>query len=252
MKNIFYKIKPESGLSQVFHFLFNALLPILVLFLIKLNLPILAAGLVLLAKWRMFAVRPRHWLSNIRANLVDIFVGLSVVAFIAGTKIIYTQIFWTIVYILWLVWLKPKSKPIPVMAQALIAQAFGLVAFYRAFPTSSLALGVLVTWLVCYASARHFLGAYEEPLIRIISDIWAWFGAVMAWILGHWFIVYHNFMPQLALVLTVLAYGLATFYYLESKGKLRPLLRLQLIVVMALILFFIIIISDWQGITKYM
>lgn len=245
MKRIFYKIKPESGLSQFFHIVINALLPVLVLLLVNLNLPILAAGLVLLAKWRMFAVKPRYWLSNIRANLVDIFVGLSVVAFIAGTALIYTQVFWTLAYIFWLVWLKPQSKPISVMVQALVAQALGLVAFYRAFPNSSLLVGIIITWLVCYASARHFLGAFDEPLIKIMSNIWAWFGGTMAWILGHWQIEY-LFLPQIALIMTVLGYGLATFYYLESKGKLKPVLRFQLIVVMVLILLIIIVFSDWQ------
>lgn len=245
MKKLFYKLKPQSGLSNFFHLIFNAMLPVLVLVLVLINLPIMAALIVLIAKWRMFAVKPRYWLSNIRANLVDIFVGLSVVAFVAGTELMYTQIFWTVVYIVWLVWLKPKSNPLAVMAQALIAQALALVAFYRAFPNSSIVIGILATWLVCYISARHFLGAFEEPLIKVISNIWAWFGAVMAWILGHWAIEY-MFLPQIALVLTVLGYGLATLYYLESKGRLKPVLRFQLIVVMILILLIIIVFSDWQ------
>jgi len=245
MKKLIYKIKPKSGISHVFYYLFNIMQPILVLLLVLLHLPILAAGIILLAKWRMFAVRPRYWLANIRANLVDIFVGLAVVAFVAGTSTWYTQLFWTLVYIVWLVWLKPKSKPIPVMAQALVAQALALVAFYRAFPSSSILLSIIIIWLICYVCARHFLGAFEEPLIKVISNLWAWFGATMAWVLGHWSIEY-LFLPQIALILSVLGYGLAAMYYLESKNKLKPLLRFQLIVVLILILLIIIVFSDWQ------
>lgn len=244
-KKILYKLKPSSGFSSLLHILLNMLLPALILILVRLNFDYVAVALVLLAKWRMFAVRPRYWLTNIRANLVDIFVGLSVVAFISGTNILYTQLFWTFAYIGWLVWLKPQSKQIPVMAQALIAQAITLVAFYRAFPDNSILFAVIATWLICYASARHFLGAFDEPLIKPITHVWAWFGATMAWILGHW-VVEYLFLPQIALILTVLGYGLATIYYLDKNEKIKKALRRQLIGVMGLILLIIIVFSDWQ------
>lgn len=245
MKNILYKLRPAAGLSGSLHFLFNALLPILVLLLVRLNFAYLAVVLVLLSKWRIIAVRPRYWLPNIRGNLVDIFVGLSIVAFMSGTTQLTTQVFWTVTYILWLVWLKPKSNPVAVMAQALIAQAVTLVAFYRAFPDSSLLLSVVVTWLICYSVARHFLGAFDEPLTRAITHIWAWFGACMAWILGHW-VVEYLYLPQIALILTALGYGLATLYYLDNNQKLKDAVRRQLLTVMGIILLIIIVFSDWQ------
>jgi len=245
MKNLFYRLKPESGIAYVLHILLNALLPVSVLLLVRLNFASLAVALVLLAKWRTVAVKPRYWFTNIRANLVDIFVGLSVIAFIVGTSNWYTQAIWTVLFIVWLVWLKPLSKPLAVMIQALIAQVLGLVAFYRAFPNSSLIVGILATWLICYACARHFLGVFDEPMIRTISDIWAWFGAMMAWVLGHWVIEY-LFLPQIALILTILGYGLATIYYLEKKEKLKANLKRQLFGVMGLLLIIIIVFSDWQ------
>jgi len=159
--------------------------------------------------------------------------------------VLATQLFWTIAYIAWLVWLKPKSNPVAVMSQALIAQAVTIVAFYKAFPNSSLLAGIIVTWLVCYSAARHFLGAFDEPLTRQMTQIWAWFGACMAWILGHWVIQY-LFLPQIALVLTVLGYGLATLYYLDKNERLKASLRRQLLGVMGLILLIIIVFSDWQ------
>lgn len=245
MKNILKKIKPESGLAHALHFILNALLPILVLLLVRINFVPIAIAVVLLAKWRMFAIRPKYWLANIRSNLVDILIGLSVVAFMAGTTKLYTQAFWALFYIGWLLWLKPKSKPIPVMIQALLAQALGLIAFFRSFPSASLIVIVLVTWVICYASARHFLGAFEERHIRPMAQIWAWFGAIMAWILGHWMIQY-LFLPQVAMILTVMGYGLATLYYLHENKKLKSALKTQLIAVMGILLLIIIIFSDWQ------
>lgn len=245
MKKILNKIKPQSGFAHFLHFMFNAFLPLAVLAMVLLNFAYLAAALVLLSKWRTIAIRPRYWLPNIRANLVDIFVGLSMVAFIAGTDMLYTQIFWTIMYIIWLVWLKPKTKQGYVMAQALIAQALALVAFYKAFPDSSIVVGIIVTWLVCYACARHFLGSFNESLIKPMTQIWAWFGAVMAWILGHWVIEY-MFLPQIALILSVLGYGLATMYYLDQNERLKGVIKGQLIVVMGILIIIIVVFSDWQ------
>jgi hypothetical protein len=245
MSKLLYKLKPQSGVSYAIHIALNVLLPVIVFILIRLDLVIIAAVIVLLAKWRMLAVKPRYWVSNIRANLVDIFVGLSSVAFMAGTSHWYTQVVWAGLYIVWLVWLKQQSKPLAVTSQALIAQILALVAFYRAFPNGSILINMAVVWLVCYAVARHFLSAFDESLVSIIANIWAWFGLVMAWILGHWAIDY-LFLPQIALILSILGYGLAALYYLHSKSKLTSSLKHQLLSVVTILLLIIIVFSDWQ------
>jgi hypothetical protein len=245
MKQAIQKIKPTEGFSHIFYLLLQAILPLLILATVRLGVPAIAVVLVLLSKWRIFAVKPRYWVPNVRSNLVDIFVGLSVVAFTAGTEYLVTQIAWTILYVFWLVWLKPRSDSISVMAQALIAQAITIVAFYMSFPEQSLLVSIVVVWLVCYASARHFFTAFDEPLTRALTDIWAWFGAIMAWVLGHWVIEY-LFLPQIALVLTVVGYGLATMYYLHQSEKLKASLRRQLISVIGVLLLIIIVFSDWQ------
>jgi hypothetical protein len=245
MKNIFYKIKPASGIANFLHLSLNALLPVVMLIFIRLNFEALAALLILLSKWRIFSVKPRYWVALIRSNLVDIFIGLSVISFMSGTNSIVTQIVWMLFYIAWLVWLKQKSNSVAVMGQALLSQALALVAFYRSFPGASLVTIVLVTWLICYASARHFLGAFPEPLIKTMTEIWAWFGAVMAWILGHWVIEYFQF-PQIAIILTILGYGFATLYYLDKNERLKPVLKQQLLGLMIVVILIVIIVGDWQ------
>ena len=245
MKQLAKRIKPTEGYSNILYILLRALLPILVFIITVAGFPLLAAALVLLSKWRMLAVKPRYWIPNLRSNLVDIFIGLSVIVFISGTNMLATQLVWTALYIVWLIWLKPRSDSISVMSQALIAQILSLVAFYRVYPDQSLLIGMAVTWLICYACARHFLNAFEDPMVRTLTQVWAWFGAAMAWILGHWAIQY-MFLPQIALVLSVVGYGLATLYYLNQNEKLKSSTKVQLIGIMGLLLLIIVVFSDWQ------
>ncbi len=238
-------IRPESVFTHFLYISINALLPVIVFGLVRLEFIIVAIIIVILSKWRMFAVKPRYWLVNLRSNLVDIFVGLSIVAFMAGTHNIITQLVWTILYIAWLVWLKPKSKPIPVMFQALIAQTLGVIAFYAAFPNVGIYWAVITVWLVCYSSARHFLGAFDDDNARQLTHVWAWFGAGLAWILGHW-VIYYFSIPQIALVLAVISYGISVIYYLHYKHRLKPTVKNQIIAFMFIILLIIIVFSDWQ------
>lgn len=238
--------RPNTGYSNGIYYLLNALLPIIVLIIVILGFPWVAAVTVVVSKWRMFAMKPRYWLPNIRANAVDIIVGLSVVAMLANTDKVMLWVFWTTFYIFWMVWLKPKSKQVPVMAQALLAQALALIAYYQTFPDASVAVSVAVVWVVCYTSARHFLGAFDEEHYRQISAIWAWFGATLAWVLGHWVITY-LLLPQIALIITVIGYGLAFLYYLYANHRLTKSVKFQITATILFVLSIIIVFSDWQN-----
>ena len=48
--------------------------------------PWLGLLIILVSKWRVFAVRPRYWFTHVEANMVDIVVSVSVVTliFLAG------------------------------------------------------------------------------------------------------------------------------------------------------------------------
>lgn len=245
VKKYIQSLRPQSGLSHVVYIVLTAALPLLVLFFVQLDLTALAAALVLLSKWRMFAMRPRYWLPNLRANSVDIFVGLSIVVFLAGTDVLLVQLGWTVFFLFWVLWLKPKSNQIPVMLQALLAQILALVAFYQASPDHAIVTGVLATWLISYLSARHFFGAFDEPNTIQISAIWGWFAASITWVLEHWVIVYVT-VPQVALVITLVGYMLALLYYLHANNRLRNSVKHQLIGFIMVLLFIIIAFSDWQ------
>src|SRR3954447_5805850 len=98
------RIKPVKGFSHLAHIALLILLPILAYVLVRIDFVSLAILLIFLSKWRMFAVRPRYWLANLVANGVDIIVGISLVLFMANTSIVWWQIFWTVLYAIWLTW----------------------------------------------------------------------------------------------------------------------------------------------------
>lgn len=241
------RFRPASRASTTIHTFLNIFLALLILAIIvdPISLPSVAVTVLLLSKWRMLAVKPRHWLANVRANLVDIAVGLSVIAFMSGTGSLVTQLIWAGFYSGWLIYLKPRSDTFSIALQAMVAQALGLVAFYGIFSGSSIIAVVLFTWLICYSSARHFFSGFEDDTAHIISHIWGLFGAQLAWVLSHWTLTY-GFIPQIALLLTVIGYGLAVCYYLHSLSRLKVAVRSQFIFVTSLVIVVVALFSEWQ------
>jgi hypothetical protein len=163
MRQILHKIKPARGFSHVLHIVFNVLLPVIAYVLVRIDFVSLAILLVLLGKWRMFAVRPRYWMANLIANGVDIMTGISFVIFMANTSEKWWQIFWVVLYALWLTRLKPRSDVLSVSAQAMVGQLLGLSVLFLKFGDAPLATLVAATWVITYVAARHFLTSFEEP-----------------------------------------------------------------------------------------
>jgi hypothetical protein len=224
------------------------LLPILAYILVRIDFVSLAILLVLLAKWRMFAVRPRYWLANIISSGVDIIVGVALVLFMANTTVTWWQLFWMALYGGWLVWVKPRSDVLSVSAQAMIGQLLGLSILYLKFGDTSLVWLVAGTWVITYLAARHFLTSFEEPQAIVLAHVWAYFSASLAFILGHWLLFYGT-IAQIIVLLTTIGYGLAALYYLEATDKLSPLIQRQLLAIMGAILLIVLLLSDWTGAT---
>jgi hypothetical protein len=203
-----------------------------------------AVLVILLSKWRIFAVKARHWPANIRANAVDILVGLSAVAFIdlSGTQLL--QIFWVALYIMWLLLIKPRSTALWIGTQAIIAQTVSLIAVFQIWPESSVVTLVFVCWGIAYLCSRHFLAAFDEAMARGTAYAWAFFVASIVWLSGHW-LVYCGPIAQPALLISAIGYGLASIYYLEHTDRLTASVRRQFIAVMGVIVLFVIVFSDW-------
>jgi hypothetical protein len=240
-------INPTSRIAAVLHTFYLVLLPLVVVGLVYGRFVAIALMVIILSKWRMFAVRPRYWLANIRANMVDIIVGFSVVSFMSGTKLLSTILIWGAAYSFWLIVIKPRSSPFMVGAQAFIAQGLGLVALFTNHNQIHQVFLVALTWLICFSSSRHFLVTFEDNANRSLSHIWALFAAEMALILGHWSIVYSHAVPQIALILSLVGYALGVGYYLHKTRGLRANVRRQLIIFCIIVLVLILLQPDWQA-----
>lgn len=238
------KIRPVNGFSHLLHIVLTILLPIVIFILVRIHFVEIAITVLLLSKWRMFAVRPRHWLANIRANAVDLLVGISIIVFMSHTDAQIVQAIWATVYALWLILLKPSATLLGVSLQALVGQTFGLMAIFLAWPSSPLYVLVAAAWVVCNVSARHFFTSFDEPYTRFLTDLWAFFGAALVWVLGHW-LLFYGVIAQPTLLLTVIGFGLATLYYLDRTDRLSDLLRRQFIFIMIAIIIVVLVFSDW-------
>lgn len=247
MKPLVSKLQPVKGFSHLLHLGLVILLPILLFVVLRINyLGLqLALAIVLLSKWRIFAMRPRFWPAILRANGVDIIVGISVVIFMQlsiDTPLL--QIFWAVVYALWLLFVKPGTSITMVSAQAFLGQISGLMALYLVWANGPHYGLVGVSAAICYLAARHFFDSFDEPYSRMLSYLWAYFAAGLVWVLGHW-LLFYGVVAQPVVVLTTLGYGLAVVYYFDHHNKLNKTLKRQLTTIMAAITLVLIVFSDW-------
>jgi len=245
MNKLASRIKPKNGFANLVHIGLNALLPALIYILVQIEeLWPLAISLVFLSKWRMLAVRPRYWAANIRANAIDIMVGVSTVIFMISTFSSKWQVIWALVYVAWLVILKPGTSTIFISLQAAIAQLTSLMALFLISGELPLYVLVISSWLICYLSARHFFTSFDEPYTQLYSHLWAYFAAALVWVLGHW-LLFYNVLAQPTLFLTVIGYSLASMYYLDNVDRLSSAWRKQFILIVVAIVAILLIFSDW-------
>lgn len=245
IKPLLNKIKPTSGVAHVLHLALVLVLPLIVFILVRLNFVQLALSMVVLSKWRMFAVRPRFWAANIRANAVDLMVGLSIVLFMTETDSMVLQAGWAGLYAIWLLYIKPRSDMAGVTIQAFIGQLAALSALYLVWADGPIFGLTLLTGLFCFLAARHFLDTFDEPYAKLLALIWGYFGASLAWLLSHWMLFYGGAMAQATLLLSALGYGLAVLYYFDHKDKLSTGLKRQFIFIMIAIVVVVVAFSDW-------
>ena len=102
--------KSRNIASSAVHIFLNILLGLsAVLLTVFSGNPAPGLVLILLSKWRVFAVRSRYLLINIKANLVDFIVGFSVVllAYFAGNSLLPIDFGLIALYIIWLLFIKP-------------------------------------------------------------------------------------------------------------------------------------------------
>ncbi len=244
MRPLIKKITPSKGFAHVVYIILNVLLPLLVLGLVRADFVPFAVAVVLLGKWRMFAVRPRFWGANLRANAIDMIIGVSTVGVMATTATSWTQLGYAAAWMLWLVFIKPRSGVLWVSVQALLGQVVGLIALFSVWPHASLMWLVIAAGGICYFAAHHFFYSFDEEYSQFLSYVWGFFSASLVWVLGHW-LIYYRFVAQPTLILSVLAFGLGALYYLDHFDKLSAMVRRQIVVVLITIILVVLVFSDW-------
>ena len=246
MRLLAARMKPAHGFSQIIHIALTLALPAALLILVRLQggFVQLALSLVLLSKWRMFAVRPRFWPAIIRANAVDMTVGLSAVLFMAYSANGYVQLLFAGLYAAWLLAIKPATGTFLVASQAMIAQLCGLMALFLVWSDGPLLGLIFMTGIICYVSARHFFDNFDEPYAKLLSYLWAYFGAALLWVLGHW-LLFYGLIAQPTLILSLIGYGLAVLYYFDHADRLSVGIRRQFLFIMIAAIIIILAFSDW-------
>ena len=192
----------------------------------------------------MFAVRPRFWPANIRANAVDLMVGISIVLFMVHTASVPIQLIWTVAYAVWLIFIKPANSGWMIAIQAGIGQLVGLSALFVAWADGPIYGLTLLTGLICYLAARHFLDAFDESYSRLLSYLWGYFGAALGWLLAHW-LLYYGPIAQPTIVLTIIGYGLGVIYYMDHHDKLTRTMRRQVVAIMLALVVVVLALANW-------
>ncbi len=238
------KIKPTKGFSHIVHIAFTGLLPLVVFGLVQFDLSLVALAIILLGKWRMFAVKLHYWVAHIRTNAVDIIVSIGFLAFMTSTHLFYWQVFWLVLFEVWVMVIKPRSSPVMVSLQSVVAQAVGFSAIFLVYQDMPLVVYVVAYGFIAYYSARHFLASFDEPHAQILSACWGYFAASLIWVLGHWLLFYGP-VSQAALILLVVGYGVGGLYYLQETDRLSSGVRRQIMIIMITAILVILAFSNW-------
>lgn len=250
----------RSFISELIYTVLNITLAVAVLLAVWYTGSIgFAISLVLLSKWRIFAVRPRYWWANLRSNMVDIIVSISLVLGMATVSTLglaeSTELLLlvgiTLVYIGWLLFIKPRSKRVYVCIQAAAAVFLGTAALFTIsfnWPVSTVVIGM---WLIGYTAARHILSSYDEETHSLFLALaWGLVLAEIGWVSYHWAIAYplpivsSLMLPQVAIVTTLLsflAFKIYDSFYHHAKIRmtdiLLPLLFTLSVFIVLLVIF---------------
>ena len=223
----------KSFFSELIYLTLNIGLAVAILLIVRtVESPVPALLLVLLGKWRVFGVRPRYWLANIQANLVDVTVSISAVMLMYSVSALplalWVQIGILILYIAWLVYLKPGSSKKAIVAQAETALLAGTMTIFVASYSWPLEFVVIGMAIVGYITARHVLTQFEEDHLQFLSIVWAFVLAQLGWILSHWVIAYtipgiEIRIPQAVLLIGLLSFVVYRVYSsYRQHGAVRP------------------------------
>ncbi len=247
--------KSRNALSSLMHIILNLLLAV-----VSIGATVITGNcvigivLIIVSKWRVFAVNHRYWWLNIRSSLVDFIVGISFVllAYAAGSMFLPVHFVLMATYAIWLIFIKPRSSLNFAITQALIAVLVGTTAAtVFAAITDSIVL-VVSEFIIGYAASHHVLVQGEDKETSFISLVCGLFSAEIAWLSHAWLIIYTFAstgicVSQLAIILTVLMFAYFKIYnnLHKNEGKLN-LRELALPLIFTLVVVVVLIIGFSQ------
>lgn len=252
VKRRFWGSRPGFDMGDILHIMVNlGFVAVLYGMVVFWDLTLLAMVLVVLSKWRILAVQPRFWLPNIKANLVDMIVGISAVVLIDQAAHTWLAIAYGLLYVGWLLLLKPQDSDAWVGVQSLWAQFLGLTClFMLPFMIRTPLLMTGLAWLVAWAAARHFFSNYEEPHYRTLGLVWGLLVSEMVWISLHWisyYVLFDTKIASLALLVTVLSGCLGSLYHAYKSNKLQRELVLENALFSIALVVIILATSSWKA-----
>lgn len=212
--------KSRNAISSLAHVILNLLLAVVSIgATVVTGSYIIGLVLIVVSKWRVFAVNHRYWLLNLRSSLVDFIVGVSFVllAYAAGTTFLPVHFVLMISYAVWLIFIKPRSSNRFAVAQALIAVLLGTTTATIFAAIYDSVLLVAAEFIIGFAASNHVLVQGNEENPTYISLVTGLIFSEIAWLSHTWLIIY-TFgssglcLSQLAVILTVLMYAYFQLY----------------------------------------
>jgi hypothetical protein len=214
--------------------------------------------LVLVAKWRVFAVHPKYWWMNLKANLVDLIVlsSLVILAYFAGVEIRTEHVVLAAMFVGWSLFIKPRSSAVATELQALCAvflgttvAATGAALLGEAGMSVELCMTIVAaaSFVVGYGSLRHILTQSEDYKFDLLTLAWGLIIAELGWILYHRTILYYLgtvMVPQMAVIMTLISFMFFRIYrsLVKRGGKFHAG---DVVAPMVFVLVVIVVMMVW-------
>lgn len=235
-------VAQRSKVSDIVYVALNVVLVVAMLVLtVAFQPPLVAYAIVLLSKWRIFAVKPRFWWANLQTNMVDILVGVSVVSLIwQATGAFVAQLLLAMLYLGWLLMVKPRSSRKYMLIQAGVSQFLSLTALFSVAHYLDAFFVVLASFVIGYVAARHVLLGYEDTDSTVLAGVWGFFIAELCWLGYHWAQAYalvaNLMIPQVAIIAGLTGFVVVRFYDAKTHGaKLSSRLRAPILFSVAIL-----------------
>ena len=231
MADFIFARKTRNAASSAVHVLLNLVFAIFsVMITVLTNSPILGLILVVMSKWRVFAVRPRYLWTNIKANLLDFIVGASIIllTYFSGTTILPVDFILAAFYCAWLIFIKPLTSETANLIQSLVAVFLGTSTAVIMSSSLDPIVMVVLAFIIGYSASRHVLAQSNDEDYALTTLVCGLVFAEVAWLCYSWMIIY-TFgnsgirIPQLSIILTIFAFifNRARQSMLRRDGELK-------------------------------